>query len=195
MFRLAVLLLCSNLSSVAVPFLLTQLEPPRPDARSYPVSLDDHVIAYLRSGFKSSTAEERANAISERLERYASDDADFRPELIAVEDTEISTDIVSRDKVVMSVLDVDAASEGRTRQEVAEEFAVIIRNAVEQYRRDLSYENIVRGAMLALLATIVLIAILVLIPKIPSRRSRSSPVVGKCEDGIIERDQLSTGLS
>ncbi|MGH3145731.1 MAG: mechanosensitive ion channel domain-containing protein, partial [Rubrobacter sp.] len=132
--------------------------------QGYPVELDGKTIFHLRAQVKGVVQEQRARAISERITRYAVDPY-FRTDLLTSQEGDYGTDVVSADHPVMTVLEMDAQAEGRSRQEVAAEYARRTRAAIEQHRRDYSARNILRGALFALLATLALALFFVLLAR------------------------------
>ncbi len=71
--------------------------------------------------------------------------------------------------LVTLVTEQDAKIAGKTRSELANEILQKIRSAVEQYRRERSFEHLVRGAIFSVLATLILIFVLGIINKLFAR--------------------------
>ena len=129
-----------------------------------PVQLDGRTIFYVRTTVKSSTPEDRARGIAERIRMLAADPF-FRSDTITVSNTDITTDVTAGDVIITMVFDVDAQAEGRGRQELAAERAEQIKNAIRQYGVDHSTHNLVKASGFALLTTIIFLALLFLIQK------------------------------
>lgn len=145
----------------ATVFAQSNLATPEQPA---PVQLDGRTIFYVRTTVKSSTAEDRARGIAERIRMLAADPF-FRSDTITVSNTDITTDVTAGDVIVTMVFDVDAQAEGRGRQELAAERAEQIKNAIRQYDVDHSTHNLVKASGFALLTTIIFLALLFLIQK------------------------------
>ena len=97
----------------------------------------------------------RADAIRNRIQRLAKDISVNRSSLKVLA-SDVSTDIVAGDTIVMSITDKDAAAAGKTRNQVAQENAAIIASAIEALRREYSARSILFGVLYTVLATIIL---------------------------------------
>ncbi len=150
--------------AIGAATVFAQTNPP-PPAQPSPVELEGRTIFYVRTTIKSITAAARAKRIADRILRLASDPY-FRPDTITVTDTDISTDILAGDDVIMLVFDADAQAEGRNRQELAADHAEKVRAAIDQYRRDHSTRNFLVAALFALLLTVALLSLLFIIQKL-----------------------------
>ncbi|MGZ8915296.1 MAG: mechanosensitive ion channel family protein [Methylobacter sp.] len=120
------------------------------------VILDGETL-FLVLGFKTFTAQLRADRIAERIKRLA-DDPYLSIENITLTSDEISTDVVAGDTIIVSVLELDAAAEGVSRQEHAARLADKIRSAMYKYREQYSVRNLLTGALLTFIATALLAA-------------------------------------
>ncbi|MFZ0731172.1 MAG: mechanosensitive ion channel domain-containing protein [Candidatus Sulfotelmatobacter sp.] len=129
-----------------------------PSVPRAPVQVD-HRTLFAVQGVLSFPAEARAAAISRRL-RDLSKDITFNPESLTTADSGSTTDILANDLVVMSVTDQDAQVSGKTRQEVARDYADRIRSALITTRREYSLRSILLGLLYAVLATSVLYLLL-----------------------------------
>ncbi len=126
---------------------------PQPAAvSSAAVTLGGLPVMVLRARPLSLSADERAQRVSERLRKISRDplaDADR----ISVAEGDGASDIALDDFVIMSVTDRDARASGLTRQELAQEYAGVIRQAVLTYRGDYSFRALLSGSLYALLLT------------------------------------------
>ncbi len=84
--------------------------PPAQEAGA-PVVVDGKTILYVREGFFSFTAQERANLVSQKVQALIND-SPARTKAITTVDAEVTTSIVSGDTVIMTVTDRDAAAAG-----------------------------------------------------------------------------------
>ena len=169
MARLLVIAVCATLSLIGAHVSFGQQEVPVPAPKEFtvqtsPVRIDDTVLFSVR-GIKAYPSEVRAAAIVERIKNLAGDRSLPTDSITAVK-SETTTDIVARDRPIMSVFDADGALEGLSRQELAKLYVMRIRSGIEKYRRDHSTRSLVTGALRALLATLILIGALLLIGKL-----------------------------
>ena len=145
----------------------SQPNVPSKEAKSTdkPVILGDKVLFHLATEAEGLTLAKRAEVVSERIKKIA-DSPRFKVDSIRTNDfNEPMTLIVTGDEILMAVLDQDAVSKGKSRQQLAVEYSQVIRTAIEKYRKDRSLEQLIYGLLYTFLATIVLIAILILIGK------------------------------
>lgn len=132
--------------------------PSKPPAVLAPVAVGDKTV-FSVEGVLSFPAEARAAAISRRIEAL-SKDLSFNPAALAVADSESAADIMAGDLVVMSVTDKDATDAGKTRQELAKDYAEKISATVVSLRKEYSVKSIVVGVLLSVLSTAVLLLLL-----------------------------------
>lgn len=137
----------------------------------YPVQLHEDVLFMIHQRIRSFTPKERADAISRRLLSVAKDPFAETAE-INISEGESSTDIVFGDRILMSVLDRDAQTLDRKRQDLAEEYAGKMRRGVEKFREERSAKSLLTGALSMLAATIVLIGFVVFLRSL-ARASRA----------------------
>jgi small-conductance mechanosensitive channel len=132
-----------------------------PSFQTSPVTVDGTVLFPVR-GLPAFPAEERAGRIGALIANTAQDES-VRSDAITAVESDQTTDIVAKGRVIMSVLDSDARSEGATRQELAKICIRKIREAVERYREDRSPREIGLGVIRSVIATVVLLISLLLI--------------------------------
>ena len=109
------------------------------------------VLFYVR-GIKSFPAEDRAEAIEERIKIIAADST-VKTESITAVEADYSTDIIADGRPVLSVFDVDASLEGVPRKSLAKTYVTKLRTSIEKYRKDRSTESLVKNAFFAFFAT------------------------------------------
>ncbi|HEX4046406.1 MAG TPA: mechanosensitive ion channel family protein [Elusimicrobiota bacterium] len=124
-----------------------------------PVTLDGRTLFAIRERVGSFTAEERARAVSSRIERLSRESSAEIDELQA-SDGGLTTDVAAGDLVVMTVTDADAKDEGKTRQALAEDYAKTIRGAIEADREAYGLKRIALGVAFTAAATVVLVLLL-----------------------------------
>jgi small-conductance mechanosensitive channel len=129
------------------------------DIATAPVVVDGQTLFSVR-GVSAFPAPDRAEAIADRI-RAAAADSGTPTSTLRVIPGERSSDIVMGDRVIMVVLDGDAALEGIHRHDLARAYAQKIGTAVEAYRRDRSPRKLLVGAAMSLAATVALVVGLV----------------------------------
>jgi small-conductance mechanosensitive channel len=132
-----------------------------------PVIVDDMTLFSVR-GVQAFPAEERAEAIADRIRKVAADKSIPAASLIIAE-TEYSTDIMAGKVRLVSIYDADAAIDRVPRQVLARAYRARIQSAIDSYRRDRRPENLARSTGYSLLAVIGLIATLVVLRKFYGR--------------------------
>lgn len=103
----------------------TEIKP-----KGYPVSPFKDTLFYVYNKVGSFSAENRANAITEKI-RKLYEDSFFEEDSILVVPSDISQDIIYKnDLIIMSVLDVDAKAENQTSAFIAKRNLNAIKKAV-----------------------------------------------------------------
>jgi len=133
-------------------------EQPAPAAAKAPVQFGDKTLFYVQERVLSFSPEDRAKAISARIQRLAKDPF-FSPKLVALQEDDSSTDIAVRDLVLMTITERDAKAAGLPRAELAAAYAQAIREAVAQAQADYSLRAILLGALYTILVTAGLLLI------------------------------------
>jgi hypothetical protein len=122
------------------------------------VTLDGRVLFYVR-GISSYPATRRAREISEKIRKIAADPSITPDSLHALEGAE-HTNIVTGDRTILTVYNVDAELEGVSRQIMAGVARVKIAEAMTAYRSDRSPRVLLVNTGYALGATLVLVLLL-----------------------------------
>jgi hypothetical protein len=119
----------------------------------------------IKAPIASFSPEQRAKAITERIEALSRDPLLRLDELKGVE-TEEGAVISYADRTIMTISTMDARIAGRTALSLAQEYAEKIRNAIKEKLAEYSLKSILFGVLFTLIGTVVLIAILILFKKI-----------------------------
>jgi len=122
-----------------------------------PVLVGGNTLFTVRERLFTFSPEDRARTISGRV-NWLSKQPLPRIRAISVVDEATTTEIVSEDTVLMTVTDADAKTAGRSRQDLAKEYADKIRAAAEALQKEYSLRTILFGILYAVLATAFLIA-------------------------------------
>jgi len=169
--------LCLVLLLGGVPGAFSQDAPPTAPSTETkivekPVMLGDKVLFHLATEAEGLAQANRAEESSRRIRKMA-DSATFGVDAIKTQDYKgPMTFILAGDEVLTAILDRDAASKGKSRQQLADEYVQILRAAIEKYRKERSIEQHLYGAAYAVIATILLVAVLILIGKLKRKINR-----------------------
>jgi small-conductance mechanosensitive channel len=128
----------------------------------YPVELDGKILFHARISAKLFKAQQRAQIISERIHKLAQDPL-FRPASITVKNAEHGSDIMAGDQVIMPIYGFLAKVEGRTAEDLAQDYAERIRQAIAAYQKVHSLRNLIIGIVETFLALLVMAVLIVLV--------------------------------
>ena len=169
--------LCTALVVFGIPGAFPQEAPPAVPAKDAktadkPVMLGDQVLFHLATEAEGITQAKRSIEVSNRIKKIA-DSTRVSVDSITTSDFNTPmTFIVAGDEIVMSIIDQDVVSKGKSRQQLAAEYAQILRSAIEKYRRDRSLKQHIYSALYTLIATIIFVAILILLGKLKHKIDR-----------------------
>lgn len=104
---------------------------PAPNSEGVPVVHQDRTLFDIHAGVGSFTAQERAAALSDRLARLATDPSARTRTVTVVERGHVS-EITSGDVLLMAVTEEDALVAGRSRQDVAADYAARIQRILAE---------------------------------------------------------------
>jgi hypothetical protein len=126
----------------------------------FPVVLDGKTLFVVRRGVGSFSAEERANAITKRLEKIARDDSMAIENLKIISDAEEETTYLILDKeIILTITPQDARSYRSPREELAKQAFQTIKVALDQYRKDRSPAQLLQSLIYTVLSTLALLVI------------------------------------
>ncbi len=143
----------------------TAQQTPQAEPDRAPVRLRGRTLFFVQERILSFTPEDRARAIAERLERLYKDPLSS-VEAVTLEEGESTTDLVIGDRVIMSVTERDARAAGRSRQELAAEYAGVIDRTLQELHRQYSLTSLMLGALYTLLTLAALAVLLFLFSKL-----------------------------
>lgn len=156
-------------------------------------------LIYDRVG--SFTPQERAKAISERLDRL-SKSIDVVFDTIQITDIDNTTVLTAGEIVVMAVTEGDAAPLHHTRREVGRDYAQKIQAAVNKSREQVTMRAFIINTSLALLYSVLVVAVLVLLHKVSHkifdkieswRRAGQALKIQRVE--LLSAEQIAAGLT
>jgi small-conductance mechanosensitive channel len=139
-------------------------EAPAPPAGA-PVMFAEETLFVLYDKVGPFTPQERAQAVAERLAHLAKDPLTSTAP-ITIADRETTSELVHGEMVLMTVTDRDAQPTGKSRQELAKDYAKKIHAALTKSREQLTLRALLLDAGLVLLDTAILVALLVLFHKL-----------------------------
>ena len=180
----------------------TQLQQaPSAQPASASVLFSDKTLFTVHDKVGSFGPQERALAITERLARLAKDPS-TRLDQIAISEGEQTSEIVSGEMIIIAVTDGDARPSGRSRQEVAHEYAGLIRDALTASLEQTSLRTLLINGSFALLDTVIFIALLIafhklfprLYEKLQSWRGTYIPPIKIQRVEVLSADQIATGV-
>jgi small-conductance mechanosensitive channel len=134
--------------------LMAASQNPASEPKSYPATLEGAPVFEIHWGYGNFSAQYRASAITEKLERVA-DDPTIKPE-ISLLPNEMAIDMKAGDVFLGSVFEGDAKAAGVSKEELARQWKSEIERSVVDYRdRHRWYHHLVRslaGVLLLLMA-------------------------------------------
>lgn len=131
---------------------------PEPKQKGYPVAPFKDTLFYVYNKVGSFSAENRANAITEKIKKLH-EDSFFKEDSILVVPSDISQDIMYKnDFVIMSILEGDAKAENQTVSYIANRNLNLIKKAIifENENNSLLPKRLAYTALLILIIGIVL---------------------------------------
>lgn len=138
----------------------------RISAKSYPVSgFFNDTLFVIYNKFGSFTAQDRANAISDRIKKIK-DDLTFDENSLKLEESETTFDIVNGENIVISISDNDAIWMNTQKKELAEKYQKIITNAIIKYQSETNITTLLKEIGKTFLVLIILIVIIYFIIKL-----------------------------
>ncbi|MEO8130234.1 MAG: mechanosensitive ion channel family protein [Bryobacteraceae bacterium] len=136
-------------------------------AASAPVIVEGRTLFTVQTNLGPFTAQDRAQAASERIARV-SKDLTARLDAIAAVKGDTSTDIALADRVLLTVTEADAKAAGKSRDQLAESYVKIIQSSVAGIRSEYSTRSLLEGSLFAFLITLALIGLLMLLRRLRS---------------------------
>lgn len=146
----------------ATPTALSSPLPAQPAGA--PVTFAETTLFELYDHLGPFTPQDRARAVSERLTHLAKDPF-TRIYPITAMDRDTASELVYGDMVVMTVTDRDAQPTGKSRQDLAKEYAQAAQGALTRSREQVTEHALIVNVAWAVADTIVLMLFLVLFHK------------------------------
>ncbi len=130
-----------------------------------PVVFADKTMFFVQARVLSFSPQERAKFIENRINKLAKDSL-LDIDKIGAINGEASSDIAAGDVVIMSVTEEDAKASGKSRPEIAQEYARIIKSALREQKKSHSIKAILYGAIISIFATALFVYLVFLLKRI-----------------------------
>ncbi len=179
--------LFTGVASGAEP-ALKAVETALPPSR-HVVQLGDQEVVEISKGFKAFSAEARARTISRRIAEIA---AEMPLPALSVEESDISSDIMAGEQVLMSVFDADAEAAGKPRAALAADHARAFSEALARYQSTHSHEALLTGAAKTAGTLLALLALLILFER-GNRRLREA-ILKRADTTIADMERKTFSL-
>ncbi len=162
---LAIAVLCL---AIASPFSYSQDSGATQKISGSSVVLSGEPLFEIKAKIGSFSPEDRAKAVSQRLEAFA-EDASLPINFLKLENQSDQTIVLAGDKTVLALVDADAKATNKSRQELTAEYLSKIKVSVQTYRESRSTKSLLFGGLYAFLATIALLIAFKVLSQILSR--------------------------
>ncbi len=157
------------LSFIAHPGVYSQVDDSAGDKiDGFPVLLADETLFVIQSNVGSFSSAERAQTITNRLQKIA-EDTSVNLNLLRIQEQEVTTNIVIGNKIMVTLTEADAKAAQITRTKLANEYLAKIKDSLQIYRQERSTKYLIRSAIYTVIATVILVLIQLILNKIFSR--------------------------
>ena len=150
------------LLTLTSPLLGIAQNPTQPENKidGFPVMLDGKTLFFIRRGVSSFSAEERANAITRRIERIAQNDSIPIENLTIEQIPDDNSLYLSVDQeVILTVTERDAKAYRSTPEVLAQQALQKIQVAIAQYRQDRKPEQLLKNIIYTVIASFAFLII------------------------------------
>jgi small-conductance mechanosensitive channel len=160
------------LLTLTSPLLGIAQNPTQPENKidGFPVMLDGKTLFFIRRGVSSFSAEERANAITRRIETIAQNDSIPIENLTIEQIPDDNSLYLSVDqKVILTVTERDAKADRSTPEVLAQQALQKIQVAIAQYRQDRKPEQLLKNIIYTVIASLAFLIISFAVIKISGK--------------------------
>jgi small-conductance mechanosensitive channel len=130
-----------------------------------PVVFNGQTLFVIQDRIGSFSPEERAEAITRRLEKIANDRSIDVNNLKIEEEKDDTTSLILGHQVIITITEGDAKVARENRQELADEYRKQIQSSIEQYRKERQPFAIVLGVVYTILSTVILVISFIVLNK------------------------------
>lgn len=120
-----------------------------------PVVFKKDTLFFVHSKIGPYKPADRVNTINRRITSFMKD-GEFEPDSLYLLDSEMSTDIWWRDRVLFSVTDFDASEENMSRKELAQKEMDTVKTVLNKELKSKSIKNILLQAGLTILVVLII---------------------------------------
>ncbi|CAO5050718.1 Transport system permease protein [Microcystis aeruginosa] len=160
------------LLTLTSPLLGIAQNPTQPENKidGFPVMLDGKPLFFVRRGVSSFSAEERANAVTRRIERIAQNDSIPIENLTIEQIPDDNSLYLSVDQeVILTVTEGDAKAYRSTPEVLAQQALQKIQLAIAQYRQDRKPEQLLKNIIYTVIASFAFLIISFAVIKISGK--------------------------
>ncbi|MCA2625151.1 mechanosensitive ion channel family protein [Microcystis protocystis FBCC-A270] len=160
------------LLTLTSPLLGIAQNPTQPENKidGFPVMLDGKTLFFIRRGVSSFSAEERASAITRRIERIAQNDSIPVENLTIKQIPDDNSLYLSVDQeVILTVTERDAKAYRSTPEVLAQQALQKIQVAIAQYRQDRKPEQLLKNIIYTVIASFAFLIISFAVIKISGK--------------------------
>ena len=136
-----------------------QVDSLRAFVKGFPVAPFRDTITYIFTRQGSFTAQERAAAINERIRQLA-EAPYFNNNSLKIQVSELTTDIVYQDRVLLAISEEDALWQNTSRSKLANSLKARIEKTITAHIKETRWQTVLRESLLAL-AVILLASLLI----------------------------------
>jgi small-conductance mechanosensitive channel len=130
-----------------------------------PVVFNGQTLFVIQDRIGSFSPEERAEAITRRLEKIANDRSIDVNNLKIEEEKDDTTSLILGHQVIITITEGDAKVARENRQELADEYRKQIQSSIEQYRKERQPFAIVLGVVYTIVSTVILVISFIVLNK------------------------------
>ncbi|MDJ0842613.1 mechanosensitive ion channel family protein [Crocosphaera sp.] len=133
-----------------------------------PVVLDGKTLFTIKVGGMKTSAQERAEIVTEEIQRIAKDSS-ISLDSFALEDFKEVIIITAQDNIILGLTNDDASAANQPLDEMANQYLGVIKNAIIEYRKERTHENLGTDILLSVVWTIVMVILIFLLFKLESK--------------------------
>jgi small-conductance mechanosensitive channel len=161
------------------------------------VVIDGDTLIVLHASVRGLPIEKRAEGIAARIIDVAQSYMILSRDILVDSHPDVA-EILAGDRLLMAVGDADAVFAGMARDSLANQYAAVIRAAVDRYRGARSATSIVRGTVETLLATVLFVALVWLLARLRRRLADGISRQGRAAESgavsVIRLEWLQAGI-
>ena len=144
-----------------------EIETSQSEVKEFPVVLDAKTLFTIKVGGMTTSAEQRAEVITEEIKTIA-EDYSIPLDSFALEDFGEVIIITAQDDIILGLTTDDAKAANQPLDELASQYLRAIKDAIVEYREARTTKSLGIGLLLSLILTIVLVILIVLLYKLVS---------------------------